>query len=138
MKKLVLLALFLVPAVLCASTIFIEHPNYQSQSFELTPGTSHTIPLGGDVELRVLDMGDPVASVFNVTIARLDINGQFVTLCENQLIVPFDSSASLVFSKMGTKIKFVASSVDATITPVPTQPDPDGESIDATNPSPNE
>jgi hypothetical protein len=132
MKKLVLLAAVLVPAALCASTIFIEHLNYQSQSFELLPGTSHTIPLGDAVELRVLDMGDPVASVFKMTIARLDMNGQFITLCENQLIVPFSSEASLVFSKMGIKIRFVASPL-----PDQTQPDPNGEIIDATNPGPN-
>lgn len=117
MKKLLLFAAFLAPAAVCASTVFVEHPNYLSQSFELTVGISQVVSLGDDARLRVLDIGDTAASVFNLTVERLDANGIFVTLCENQLRVPFDSEATLSFSTIGGIFRFVASSPDSSITP---------------------
>ncbi len=121
MKKLLVLVGLFVPAVMCASTIFIDHSNYNPQSFELTRGISHTVSLGDSVELRVLDTGDSAASVFKLTVVRLDGNGMYATLCENQLKVPFGSEATLVFSKIGFNVRFVASVPDATITPDPSE-----------------
>jgi len=121
MKKLLLLAGFLAPAALCASTIFVEVPTHQTH--ELTVGTSLAISLGDGIELSVLDMGDPTASVFKLSVARLDENGMHVTLCENQLKVPFGSEATLVLSKLQLSLRFVASTPEVSITP---DPDPDG------------
>ncbi len=125
MKKLLLLAGFLAPAALCASTFFVELPTHQTH--ELTAGTSHAIPLGDGIELRVLDMGNPEASLFQLSVTRLNSDATgYVTLCENQLKVPFGSEATLIFSKMGVSVRFVASTPTGS-TPEPT-PDPSGTS----------
>ncbi len=118
MKKLLLLAGLLAPAALCASTIFIEMP--ANQMHELTAGTSHSISLGDGIELRVLDMGNSEVSVFQLSVVRFNSNAtEFVTLCENQLNVPFGSEATLVFSKLGVSVRFVASVPEVGITPDP-------------------
>ena len=103
MKKIILLMGFLASSVLYASEVIVEMPVYHK--YDLSVGIPITIPIGS-VELRVLDMGDPVASVFKLTVVRIDPNGQIITLCENQIIVPFSSEASLFFYSLGVKIKF--------------------------------
>ncbi len=124
MKKLLLLAGLLAPAALCASTIFVEQSIRQTH--ELTAGTSRTISLGNGIELYVLDVGNNEASVFQLSVARLNGDAtEFVTLCENQLKVPFGSEATLVFSKLGVSVRFVASVPEVGITPDPISPDPD-------------
>ena len=132
MKKLLLLAALFMPAALFASSIFIEVPAIQE--YDLSSGVEHVVAVGNGIEIRIADAGDQFASVFNITVVRLNAEAtEFVTLCENQLKVPFGSEATLFFSKIGVSMRFVAT-VPTAITPDPiedpTNPDPNGTPTD--------
>jgi len=120
MKKLLLLAGLFVPAALTASAVFVEVP--ANQSYELQEDVTQPISLPGGVELHVLDTGNPDASVFKLTVTRMDANGLQATLCENLVTVPFGSNVTLGFSKMGISVRLVASTPDPSITPQPPTP----------------
>lgn len=108
MKKMLLFAAF-VPALLGASQLVVESSN--SQVYEFSSSSLQKIDLGHSMELQISEFLDAStsSSTFNLAVIRIDENGLTETLCENQLVVPFDAHVSLLFPKYAMKLTFVAS-----------------------------
>lgn len=119
MKRILVLVAFM-PALLGASQLLVE--SSISRTYEFSSGSLQKIEMGGGIELYVKELVDAstLSSTFNLAVVRMNENGALETLCENQLVVPFDTKVSLLFPKYAMKLTFVASSLEKPLpTPVP-------------------
>ena len=115
MKKVLIAAGLCVSAMSFASTIFVEAPLRQ---YDLSPGIEQVIYLDQGLELRVSDITDyTVVAAKEVVTFQIQVVRSFdpVTgmstnsvVCSNELEVPFNSEATLIFSKLGLRVRFVA------------------------------